>query len=154
VNAVFDFAVSYFSSAGNDIGTYDYDSEFRFVPNDGHALGGTSIKLTGVPTNLYHGGFHNFTPQPGNQEIALTYNLPSTPAATNFQWTDPFNQILDFDPNPIFTAHGVYSNMELDFVTPSLTAGQNYVITVTADTGSSFDAIVTIKDPNGNVVVD
>ena len=44
-------------------------------------------------------------------------------------------------------------NMPLTFVTPSLTAGQNYVITVTADEGSSFDAIVTIKDPNGNIIV-
>ena len=43
--------------------------------------------------------------------------------------------------------------MALTFVTPSLTAGQNYVITVTADAGSSFDAIVTVKDPNGNIIV-
>jgi hypothetical protein len=44
--------------------------------------------------------------------------------------------------------------MQLMFVTPSLTAGNNYVITITADEGSSFDAIVTIKDPNGNIIVD
>ena len=41
----------------------------------------------------------------------------------------------------------------MTFTTPSLTAGQNYVITVTADTGSTFDAIVTVKDPNGNIIV-
>ena len=50
--------------------------------------------------------------------------------ATNFQWDDPYNQVLNFDPNPIFTAMAVYTNMPLTFVTPSLTAGQNYVITV------------------------
>ena len=61
--------------------------------------------------------------------------------------------MLNFDPNPIFTAHAVYTNVALTFTTPSLTAGQNYVITVTADAGSSFDAIVTIKDPNGNIIV-
>ena len=33
VDDVFDAGVSYFSSAGNDIGTYDYDSEYRYVPN-------------------------------------------------------------------------------------------------------------------------
>ncbi len=60
---------------------------------------------------------------------------------------------LNFDPNPIYTAHGDFINMDLTFTTPSLTAGQNYVLTVTADEGSSFDAIVTIKDPNGNIVV-
>ena len=153
VDDVFAAGVSYFSSAGNDIGTYDYDSEFRFVPNDGHATDGTNIKLTGVPTNLYAGGFHNFNPQPGQKDIAQTVNVPSVPPATNFQWSDPYNQVLEFDPNAIFTQHAVYVNQELTFVTPSLTAGQNYVITVTADEGSSFDAIVTVKDPNGNIIV-
>ncbi len=61
---------------------------------------------------------------------------------------------LNFDPNPIYTAHGDFTNMDLTFTTPSLTAGEKYVLTVTADEGSSFDAIVTIKDPNGNIVVD
>lgn len=59
----------------------------------------------------------------------------------------------NFDPNPIYTAHGDFTNMDFTFTTPSLTAGQGYIITVTADEGSSFDAIVTIKDPNGNIVV-
>jgi hypothetical protein len=153
VDDVFDAGVSYFSSAGNDIGTYDYDSEFRFVPNDGSATDGTNIKLAGVPTNLYQGGFHNFNPKAGQKDIAQTVNVPSSPPATNFQWSDPFNQVLDFDPNPIFTQGAVYVNMPLTFVTPALTAGQNYVITVTADAGSSFDAIVTVKDPNGNIIV-
>jgi hypothetical protein len=145
--------VSYFSSAGNDIGTYDYDSDYRNVPNGPGALDGTNINLTGVPTNLYQGGFHNFNPNAGAQDIAQTVNVPATPPATNFQWDDPYNQVLNFDPNPIFTDHGNYTTMPLTFVTPSLTAGQNYVITITADAGSSFDAIVTIKDPNGNIIV-
>lgn len=153
VNDVFAAGVSYFSSAGNDIGTYDYDSDFRYVPNDSHALDGTNINLAGVPTNLYQGGFHNFNPNPGQQDIAQTVNITSSPPATNFQWDDPFNQTPNYDPNAIYTAHAVYTNMNLTFVTPSLTAGQNYVITVTADTGSSFDAIVTVKDPNGNIIV-
>ena len=153
VDDVFNAGVSYFSSAGNDIGTYDYDSDYRNVPNGPGALDGTNINLTGVPTNLYQGGFHNFNPNPGQQDVAQTVNVPVTPPATNFQWDDPFNQVLNFDPNPIYTDHGVYTNMPLTFVTPSLTAGQNYVITVTADAGSSFDAIVTIKDPNGNIIV-
>ncbi|MGI8956675.1 MAG: S8 family serine peptidase [Chthoniobacterales bacterium] len=157
VDEVFAAGVSYFSSAGNDIGTYDYDSDYRNVPNGPNALDGTNIKLAGVPTDLYQGGFHNFNPNPGQQDVAQTVNvLPPSAGepATNFQWDDPYNQVLNFDPNPIYTAHGDYTNMDLTFTTPTLTAGQNYVITVTADEGSSFDAIVTIKDPNGNVVVD
>lgn len=162
VDDVFAAGVSYFSSAGNDIGTYDYDSDYRNVPNGPGALDGTNINLAGVPTDLYQGGFHNFNPKPGQQDIAQTVNvIPRTKRrflspqpATNFQWTDPFNQTLNFDPNPIFTAHAVYDNSALTFTTPPLTAGQNYVITVTADPGSTFDAIVTIKDPNGNIIVD
>ena len=153
VDDVFAAGVSYFSSAGNDIGTYDYDSDYRNVPNGPGALDGTNINLTGVPTNLYQGGFHNFNPNPGQQDIAQTVNVPASPPATNFQWDDPYNQVLNYDSNPIYTDHGDYTNMPLTFITPSLTAGQNYVITVTADPGSSFDAIVTIKDPNDVVIV-
>jgi Subtilase family len=153
VDDVFAAGVSYFSSAGNDIGTYDYDSDYRNVPNGPGALDGTNINLAGVPTNLYQGGFHNFNPNPGQQDVAQTVNVPSSPPSTNFQWDDPYNQVLDYDPNAIYTDHGDYTNMPLTFVTPSLTAGQNYVITVTADAGSSFDAIVTVKDPNDNIIV-
>ena len=80
-------------------------------------------------------------------------NVPSSPPATNFQWNDPFNQVLNFDPNPIFTDHGRLYQHACDLCHSDATAGQNYVITVTADAGSSFDAIVTIKDPNGNIIV-
>jgi hypothetical protein len=154
VDDVYNAGVSYFSSAGNDIGTYDYDSDYRNVPNDGGALAGTNINLAGVPTNLYQGGFHNFNPNPGQQDIAQLVNvLASGEPATNFQWDDPYNQVLNFDPNPIYTAHGDYEGTDLSFMTPTLTAGNNYVITVTADEGSTFDAIVTIKDPNGNIIV-
>ncbi len=146
--------VSYFSSAGNDIGSYDYDSDYRNVPNTPAALNGTNINLTGVPTNLYQGGFHNFNPN--GQDVAQTVNVTSNPPATNFQWDDPYNQTVSFDTPAIYTAHGTSDGTTTtpsSFTTPVLTAGQNYVITVTADPGSGFDAIVTIKDPNGNIVV-
>ncbi len=154
VNDVFAAGVSYFSSAGNDIGTYDYDSDYRNVPNDGNALDGTNISLTGVPPELYQGGFHNFNPNPGEQDVAQTVNVPAAPPSTRFQWDDPYNQVVNHEPNPIFTQQAVYTNMAQTFNTPSLTAGENYVLTVTADTGSSFDAIVTLKDPNGAIIVD
>ena len=96
VDEVHAAGVSYFSSAGNDIGTYDYDSDFRFVANGPGALTGTNINLTGVPTNLYQGGFHNFNPIPGQQDVAQTVNvLTSGEPATNFQWDDPYNQVLN-----------------------------------------------------------
>ena len=76
MNDVVAAGVSYFSSAGNDIGTYDYDSDYRNVPNGPGALDGTNINLAGVPTNLYQGGFHNFNPDPGQQDVAQTVNVP------------------------------------------------------------------------------
>ncbi|HEY1770428.1 MAG TPA: hypothetical protein VGG02_09250 [Chthoniobacterales bacterium] len=155
VDDVFAAGVSYFSSSGNDIGTYDYDSEYRNVPNTPDALNGTNINLTGVPSNLYQGGFHNFNNNPGQQDIAQTVHVinNSELPATNFQWDDPYNQLPDYDPTPIFTQHSVYAGTPQTFTTPSLTAGNAYFITVVADQGSAFDAIVTVKDPNGNVIV-
>ncbi len=156
--------VSYFSSAGNDIGTYDYDSDFRYVPAGtgltaatNPALVGTNINLANVPTNLYQGGFHNFSPT--GQDVALTYNLAvvtgSLPA-TNLQWNDPFNQTVTYQTPAIYTAAGnitASSGTAQTFTTPTLTAGKNYVIIESADSGSAFDGIVSITDPNGTVVV-
>lgn len=175
-NAVDDVAaagVAYFSSAGNDIGTYDYDSDFRYVPNGtgltaatNTALAGTNINLTNVPTNLYQGGFHNFSPNAGQQDVALLYNL-NIPAsqfgtayitnlpATNLQWDDPFSQttvttgLLSTQAGNIAANSGASQT----FSTPSLTAGTYYSIQETADSGSTFDGIITVTDPNGNFIV-
>jgi len=148
--------VSYFSSAGNDIGTYDYDSDFRWVPNGPHALDGTNINLAGVPTNLYQGGFHNFNFKPGEQDVAQSVNILATgEPATNFQWDDPFNQIVNFNEPPIYTNEGTIgggvTEVTFDDI-PDLTAGQNYVMTEVATSGN-FDGIVTIKDPSGTIIV-
>ena len=77
--------------------------------------------------------------------------LTSNEPPTDFQWDDPYNQVSQFDPNPLATIHGTYAGTPINFTTPPLTAGRDYVITVTADAGSSFDAIVTVTDPNGNI---
>ena len=154
--------VGYFSSAGNNIGTNTYESTFRYVPAGtgltaatNPALVGTNINLTGVPANLYAGGFHNFNPN-GGLDVAQTWAAPaSTTSRTSFQWDDPYNQTVTFNTPAIYNATGTSDGTTTTpstFTTPSLTAGSNYVITVTATSGA-FDAIVTIKDPNGNTVV-
>ncbi len=166
-NAVDDVAaagVAYFSSAGNDIGTYDYDSDFRYVPNGGTgltaatnaALTGTNINLANVPTNLYQGGFHNFNP--AGQDVAQTVNVVAGTAlpVTNFQWNDPYNQTVTVVQPPLSFAPGniaANSGASQTFTTPSLTAGSFYAIEETADSGSTFDGIVTVTDPTGTVVV-
>lgn len=166
VNDAVAAGVSYFSSAGNDIGTYDYDSDFRYVPNGtgltatagNTALTGTNINLTNVPTNLYQGGFHNFNPN-GGQDVALTYNLnlgTTNLPATNLQWNDPFNQTISYNTPAIYSAAGnitASSGATQSFTTPSLTAGKAYLIIESATNASGFDGIVTVTDPNGTVVV-
>lgn len=165
-NAVDDVAaagVSYFSSAGNDIGTYDYESDYRNVPVGnaivGGVLQGTNINLAGVPPSLYQGGFHNFRTD-GGVDLAQTVNVITAAqglAATNFQWDDPYNQTVPTQGPSLFHAENNHpgGTTQQTYQLPSnLTVGTRYVVNVLAGTGSGFDAIVTIKDPNGNVVVD
>lgn len=153
--------VAYFSSAGNNIGTNTYESVFRYVPYtggttaaDSPALVGTNINLANVPTGLYQGGFHNFAPT--GQDVAQTWgSTTNVTSRTSMQWDDPYNQTISYNTPAIYTATGTSDGTTTTpstFTTPSLTAGSNYVITVTATSGN-FDAIVTIKDPNGNTVV-
>ena len=167
VNDAAAYGVSYFSSAGNGIGTNYYSGTFNYVPNGtgltaaagNTALANTNINLTNVPTALYAGGFHNFNPN-GLDVAQSWYSFPTTSGTlsyTTLKWDDQYNQTLSFNTPAIYTASGSGDANGVvtpaSFTTPSLTAGANYVITVTAATGSPFDAIVTIKDPNGNTVV-
>ncbi len=165
-NAVDDVAaagVSYFSSAGNDIGSYDYDSDYRNVPNGtgltaatNTALAGTNINLANVPTNLYQGGFHNFNTN--GLDVAQTVNVvPSsgTLPQTNFQWDDPYNQ------TPVIIGPSLYHNSnnhpggttQQTYNLPPLTVGTRYVIIVAAPSPSTFDAIVTLQDPSGATII-
>ena len=151
--------VSYFASAGNSFGVSAYNSDLRMVPNGvgvtaatNTALVGTNIDLTGVPTNLYQGGFHNFNPN--GQDVACLWNISSV-TACEMQWDDPY----DSSP-PTLNQPPIYSNTGVGGPTPvvfndipPLTAGQKYVISETATSGN-FDGIVSITDSMGVVLVD
>ena len=72
--------VSYFSSAGNNIGINAYDSALRIVANGtgltaatNAALTGTNLNLTGVPTNLYAGGFPQLQPERARRGVPLEH---------------------------------------------------------------------------------
>lgn len=157
--------VAYFASAGNNIGTNTYEGTFQYVPFTGGttaannpALVGTNINLANVPANLYQGGFHNFSPT--GRDVAQTWGSTasiSSSSRTTMQWDDPYNQDVTFNTPAIYTAGGTSNGATVtpaSFTTPSLTAGSNYVLIVSANAGSGFDAIVTVKDPNGATVVD
>ncbi len=159
--------VSYFSSAGNDPDTNGYDSRLRFVANGtgltaaagNTALANTNINLANVPANLYAGGFHNFDPNntaAGTTSVAQLVNIAANNSVyTVLQWNEVYDQTSA--PNlvqpPVYTTTGTYSGTAIKYtITPSLTAGTLYELQETATSGN-FDGIVTITDPNGNVIV-
>jgi hypothetical protein len=161
VDDVFAVGVAYFSSAANSFGVSVYNSDLRMVANGSGntaatnaALVGTNINLTGVPTNLYQGGFHNFNPN--GQDVACTWNV-NNGAAIELQWDDPYDTsdpVLN-EP-PIYTNSGnVTGPTPVEFSDlPVLNAGTRYVITVNATTNPGLDAIVSVIDPNGVTIVD
>ncbi len=158
--------VSYFSSAANDIGVNGYDSDLRWVPNGtgltaaagNTALTGTNLNLANVPVELYAGGFHNFNPAAGQQDVAQTVNIQSAANGqppTILQWNEPYDQ--NATPNyvlpAIFTATNTYAGAAQNYtVSATLTAGTLYELQERA-VGSSFDGIVTVRDPAGNIIV-
>jgi hypothetical protein len=160
--------VSYFSSAGNNIGINAYESALRIVPNGtgttaatNSALVGTNIDLTGVPAAVYAGGFHNFNPQAGALDVAQLVNMPTAAQSTEMQWDDPYDQRpLTLDQPPIFSSGGtitsVITTVTFDATTtpvlPVFVQGQPYVIEELATSGN-FDGIVNIYDPSNNLVV-
>jgi hypothetical protein len=164
-NAIDDVAavgVSYFSSAANSFGVSCYNSDLRMVAYTGGttaadcpALVGTNVNLAGVPTNLYQGGFHNFNPAAGQQDVACLWSLGSASIATEVQWDDPYDNSDPVVNQPaIYTNTGfINSNTPVNFTDiPVFTANQEYVITETATSGN-FDGIVSVIDPNGVTIV-
>ncbi len=126
VDEVVAAGISYFSSAGNDLGINGYDADFRFVDNGlgltaatNTALAGTNINLANVPAALYAGGFHDFvggtagvSPQvaqlvnfPNANTLSYEYGLNTVPVV--LQWNDPFDSTVPtYDPSAFFTNSG------------------------------------------------
>ncbi len=150
VNTVTNAGVHYFSSAGNRESARCFFDTFRPAPSS-NPTAGSNISLAGVDPNLYAGGFHNFRSD-GGLKISQRITRTSTTATTlTFQWDDPydsgvFNNFFSQARN--FTA-GTTSQ---DTIIP-LTAGSPVRITATATAPLGFDAIVTVLDPSGAVVV-
>ena len=162
VDDVAAMGVAYFSSSANSYGVSVYNSDLRMIPNGtgntaatNAALVGTNIDLTGVPTNLYQGGFHNFNPN--GQDVACTWSLGNAAPAIELQWDDPYDTsdpVLN-EP-PIYTNSGTVTGpTPVEFSDlPTLNAGTRYVISVNMTTSPGLDAIVSVIDPNGVTIVD
>jgi hypothetical protein len=165
-NAIDDVAaagVSYFSSAGNDIGINGYESPLRLVANGAGmtaaggngALANTNIDLTGVPANLYAGGFHNFNPAAGQLDVAQLVNLGSTQFVV-MQWDDPYDSRALPTGTQVFSSSGTLST-----ATPTVTFGapalpifdvtKVYVIKEVATSGT-LDGTISVFDASNNLV--
>ena len=165
VNDVAAAGVSYFSSAANDIGVNGYESDTRWVANGAGltaaagntALAGTNINLTNVPPALYAGGFHNFNPAAGKQDVAQTVNIATNAnePPTVFQWNDPYDQ--NTLPNYIatlFSTTDTYTSADKTYpVAATVTQGTLYEVKETATAGSTFDGIITVYRSNGTTVI-
>lgn len=172
---VFAQGVAYFSSAGNRPATQGYFSDVRMVANGtgltaaggNTALAGTNINLAGVDPSLYAGGFHNFNPNAGQQDVAQTVLIrpagsTSTSAATlSFQWDEPYDvspptidpAVLQSGSGTIALAAGGNGTTPVDFPFNG-TAGQQIAVIVNGD-GSptqSMDVTVALVDPNGRQI--
>jgi hypothetical protein len=158
VDDVVALGVSYFSSAGNEGPTNGYYSDFRLVPNDSHATDGTNINLTGVPPELYAGGFHNFNPAPGQQDIAQTLfigGFSGTSAALfDFQWDDAYDVNPVTVGPPFVKGRGtVPPGGTFDFTFDG-TTNERVQIQVFGDpVGPPFDPIVELIAPDGSTVL-
>ena len=160
--------VAYFSSAANDIGVNGYESELRWVANGtgltaaagNTALAGTNINLANVPPELYAGGFHNFNPNAGQQDIVQTVNIQSNAnePPTVLEWNEPYDQTAEptFVEPPVFTANGTMTaaGTTINFPSTNLTAGTLYQVDCDAANGSDFDCILTVNGPGGTTIID
>ena len=103
-----------------------------------------------IPALLDAGGFHNFNPNPGQQDVAQLFNSSSDPQAAVFQWNDPYDTTIPTLGPLVFgpvTGDSEGGNA-VDFMVP-LNAGQEYVITEMATPqtpAENFDAIVAVLD--------
>ncbi len=155
VNDVTAAGTHYFSSAGNRPSINAYASDFRLIAATATPTTGSNINLTGVPAALYAGGFHNFRAD-STQDIAQTISRTSGTGSGNsrlvFQWDDPFDKVTPGTQTYFQSANFTGTPASLDF-NVLFNAGTPMRVDVFADVGSDFDAVVTVTDPNGLVII-
>ncbi len=155
VNDVTAAGKHYFASFGNRPSSLAYAGTFNQVGPGGAPTAGSNINLERVPPELYAGGFHNFRTD-GGQDIAQTLRrftgTGDILARLELQWDDPFDKVTP--GTQIFSAVSAITatTPSLDFSIP-LRAGVPTRVVVAAN-GNTFDAVVTIRDSLGNIVID
>src|SRR4051794_40751243 len=149
--------VQYFSSAGNGSDQQAYQSPLRIVapnkPGDS-----SNIKLNGVDPNLYRGGFQDFDPGPGvdvamDQALGFDGADPGT-GILDLQWDDPNDPNgAVVDPTPKVHVDGeITADAPVASIPYDGTAGETIRGLVDAIPSGETDFILTLIDPDGNVL--
>jgi len=154
--------VHYFSSAGNGSDQQAYQAPLRIVAPDkpGDA---SNINLAGVPPALYQGGFQDFDPGPGvdvAMDEALGFedddppNPPSGVGIFDLQWDDPNDPNgATVDPTPKVHVDGaITAAAPVASIPYDGTAGETIRGLVDAIPSGTTDYILTLKDPDGNIL--
>jgi hypothetical protein len=149
--------VHYFSSAGNGSGQQAYQAPLRIVGTS--RPGDTSnIKLAGVDPNLYQGGFQDFDPGPRvdiamDQALGFDGKNPGT-GILDLQWDDPNDPNgAIVDPTPKVHVGGeITAAARVASIPYEGTAGETIRGLVDAIPSGSTDFILTLKDPQGNIL--
>lgn len=149
--------VHYFSSAGNGSGQQAYQAPLRIIAPSRPA-DTSNINLDGVDPNLYQGGFQDFDPGPG-VDVAMDQALgfdgdEAGVGILDLQWDDPNDPngaIVAADPkvhvDGAITAAAPVASIPYDG-----TAGETIRGLVDAIPSGTTDYILTLKDPDGNIL--
>ena len=149
--------VHYFSSAGNGSWQQAYQAPLRIVAPD-RPGDRSNINLDGVDPNLYQGGFQDFDPGPG-VDVAMDQALgfDGDDAGTgilDLQWDDPNDPNgAVVDPTPKVHVDGeITAAAPVASIPYDGTAGETIRGLVDAIPSGTTDYILTLKDPDGNIL--
>src|SRR4051794_2349250 len=151
--------VQYFSSAGNGSDQQAYQAPLRIVGTD-RPGDRSNINLDGVDPNLYQGGFQDFDPGPGvdvAMDQALGFDADANEAGTgilDLQWDDPNDPNgAVIDPTPKVHVDGeITAAAPVASIPYNGTAGETIRGLVDGIPSGSTDYILTLKDPDGNIL--
>jgi len=157
VDEVVKKGVSYFSSAGNRPATQAYDSKIHIVPGTPASWANTNLDFSGVPADLYAGGFHNFA---GNGTVDIAQNVTLNAGNGNtlvMQWNEPFDSKPPTAVGaPFASGVGTVPNGGSSDFTFNGSAGQAVLVFVDGDTtttGTSIpDIVLELYSPTNELI--
>src|SRR4051812_9520556 len=149
--------VSYFSSAGNGSSQQAYAAPLRIVAPD-KPDDRSNIDLTGVPAELYAGGFHDFDAGPG-VDVAQDVSVGgpaggATGSATlDLQWDDPIDPNgAPLGPAKIDTTGEITAAAPTASIPYQATAGETVKAVAGGIPSGSTDLILSLVAPDGTVL--